>query len=65
MLDAGGIKRLELDDPVDSHHKAATQPFAQAAHQLRTRISALDPKLRHMHEPKLGDEDIRSGDDRV
>ena len=65
VLDAGGIKRLELDDPVDSHHRATTQPLSQAAHQLRSRISALEPKLRHVHGPKTADDVSRTGDDRV
>ncbi len=45
VLSADGIKRLELDDPVDLH-KAAAQPLQQATHQLRSRISALDPRVR-------------------
>ena len=65
VLDANGIKRLELDDPVDSHHKAATQPFSQAAHQIRNRISALEPKLRLMNGPKAADDKLRPGDERV
>jgi hypothetical protein len=65
VLDAGGIKRLELDDPVDSHHKTATRPLTQAAHQLRSRISALEPKLRLVNGPKHADDVSRTGDDRV
>ena len=48
VLTADGIKRLELEDPVDLH-KAAAQPLQQATHQLRSRISALDPRVRHPH----------------
>ena len=61
ILDADGIKRLELDDPVDEH-KAAAQPFQQATHQLRSRISALDPRIRHANGHAAASE---RGDHRV